>query len=120
MSSDGEKLVDDYLANCVEPQRSTLIEVRARLRDLLPDATEGLSYGFPTFKVKSKGVAGYAAYKHHCSYFPMSGSVFDELADDLTNYERTKGALHFAIDKPLPKSLLRKLVTTRLAHIAMK
>jgi uncharacterized protein YdhG (YjbR/CyaY superfamily) len=68
----------------------------------------------PAFKVEGKTVAGFAAFKHHLSYLPHSGSVLPALADDVSGYEKTKGSLHFAIDKPLPKRLVKKLVTTRM------
>ena len=29
----------------------------------------------------------------------------------------TKGSLHFAIDRPLPKRLVKKLITTRLQQL---
>jgi uncharacterized protein YdhG (YjbR/CyaY superfamily) len=85
--------VDDYLAAAPEPHRSTLTRLRATLRQLLPEATENLSYGMPAFKVEGKAIAGYAYFKNHCSFFPHSGSVLSELADDLGAYEWTKGTL---------------------------
>ena len=36
------------------------------------------------------------------------------LEADLVGYERTSGALHFPIDKPLPKTLVKKLVKAKL------
>jgi hypothetical protein len=40
--------------------------------------------------------------------------------DDVTQFEQTKGSLHFAIDKPLPKRLVKKLVTTRMRQLGLK
>ena len=65
--------VDAYMEGVPEPQRSTLAQVRATLAALLPDAEQTISYGSPTFKVGGRGVAGFAAFAHHCSYLPMSG-----------------------------------------------
>ena len=73
-----------------------------------------MSYGMPAFKVGGRSVAGYAYFKNHCSYFPHSGSVLPGLADQLGGYEWSKGTLRFPIDKPLPKSLVRRLVDARL------
>ena len=86
--SDAE--VDDYLAAVPEPQRSTLERLRAVLAALLPDAEQGISYGVPCFKVGGKGVAGFASYKDHCTYLPMSGSITAELADELTTTSRRR------------------------------
>jgi uncharacterized protein YdhG (YjbR/CyaY superfamily) len=114
----GAQRVEDYLAKVSSPQRETLDAVRASLRRTLPDATEDLKYGMPAFLVDGKGVAGYAAFKAHCSYFPMSGDVLVAAGDAVSKYEVSKGGLRFPSDKPLPITLIRKLVKLRLAEIA--
>jgi len=68
----------------------------------------------PGFKVAGKTVAGFAAFKNHLSYLPHSGAVFPELADELTDYETSSGALRFPIDQPLPPGLVAKLIGVRL------
>jgi uncharacterized protein YdhG (YjbR/CyaY superfamily) len=110
--------IDAYLAKVPEPHRTTLQAVRSRIKAILPDAQECFYYGVPAFKVGGVGIAGFAACKHHCSYFPMSGSVFRAMARDVAKYTITQGSLHFAIDKPLPASLIRKLIKTRRDQIA--
>jgi uncharacterized protein YdhG (YjbR/CyaY superfamily) len=106
--------VDNYLASIDEPKRSTLAALRRTILDLLPDAEECISYGMPAYKVQGKTVAGFAAFKNHLGYLPHSGSVLDKLDDQLRRYERTKGSLHFPIDEPLPRELIRQLLRTRL------
>jgi uncharacterized protein YdhG (YjbR/CyaY superfamily) len=109
--------VDDYLAGLTGPKRSSLEELRRCIRDVLPDAEEGLSYGLPAFKIEGKVVAGFAAFKNHLSYLPHSGSVLTALAGHLADYQKTKGALHFPIDRPLPMELVNLLVRTRMIEL---
>ena len=111
--------VDEYLAGAPEPHRTTLVELRTTLRKILPNASETISYGMPAFKVEGKAVAGYAYWKHHCSYFPHSGSVLPEAADELASYEWSKGTLRFPVDQPLPTSLVRRLVEIRLRQLGL-
>jgi uncharacterized protein YdhG (YjbR/CyaY superfamily) len=73
----------------------------------------------PAFKVGGKTVAGFAAFKNHLSYLPHSGSVLAALADDLAGYETSKGSLRFAVDEPLPKQLVKKLVRTRMRELGL-
>jgi uncharacterized protein YdhG (YjbR/CyaY superfamily) len=73
----------------------------------------------PAFKVRGKTVVGFAAFKHHLSYPPHSGSVLAALADDVAGYEMTRGSLHFAIDEPLPTRLVNKLVITRMRELGL-
>lgn len=110
--------VDDYLAGVPEPQKSTLENLRAVLATLLPEAVQGITYGVPCFKVGGKAVAGFGYYKNHCTYFPMSGSVTGELADELQGYVTAKGSIRFPNDDPLPPRLVERLVEARRAEIA--
>lgn len=107
--------VDEYLAGAPEPQHSTLDALRATLRDVIPEAVEGMSYGVPGFLVDGRPVAGYAFAKKHCSYFPHSGAVLESLAEHLTGYDWSKGTLRFAIGEPLPRDLVELLVKAKLA-----
>ena len=110
--------VDEYLAAVPEPQRSTLEGLRATLAALLPEAEQGITYGVPCFKVGGKGVAGFGFHRNHCTYFPMSGSITAELADELTGYVTAKGSIRFPTDEPLPDDLVARLVEARAREIA--
>ena len=111
--------IDAYLAALEEPTRSTLEELRKAILEVVPDAEQSLSYGLPAFKVRRKTVAGFAAFKNHLSYLPHSGSVLAELGDDVAGFETSKGSLKFAIDKPLPKRLVKKLVAARIRELGV-
>lgn len=108
--------VDQYLAGVPEPARGTLMRLRAVIRSTVPEeATEAISWSMPAFKYKGLLVA-YAAFKDHCSLFPMSSTVIEEFKDDLKAYSTSKGTIRFPLEKPLPAALVRKLVRARLAQ----
>ena len=109
--------IDEYLAALDAPKRTTLQRLRQTILGIIPEAEECISYGMPAFRLEGKVIAGFAAFKNHLAYLPHSGSVFGELADDLAGYESTPGSLHFPIDRPLPKGLVKKLIPTRLKDI---
>lgn len=111
--------VEEYLDAAPEPQQTTLRQLRAMLASILPEAEEGISYGVPAFKVGGKAVAGYAHAKHHCSYFPHSGSVIDRVEPELLEgYDWAKGTLRFPVDAAPSETLVRRLVEIRLAMLA--
>lgn len=112
--------IDTYLAGLDESQRAALQQLRQQIREIVPDAEECISYGMPAFRVEGKVVAGFAAFKNHLSYLPHSGSVLPALAADTADYEGTKSSLHFAVDQPLPKDLVTKLVTARLHEAGLQ
>jgi uncharacterized protein YdhG (YjbR/CyaY superfamily) len=111
----GSADVDKYLATVPQPARATLRKVRATIRSAAPrEATEAISYGIPAFKYNGMLVA-YAAFANHCSFFPASGELLKEFADELKEYPCSKGTIRFGVDKPLPSALVRKLVKARVA-----
>jgi uncharacterized protein YdhG (YjbR/CyaY superfamily) len=109
--------IDDYLAGLDEPKRSTLRDLRQTIVGFIPDAEQCISYGLPAFRLHGKVIAGFAAFKNHLSYLPHSGSVFTELTDEVAEYTITKGSLHFPVDEPLPKALVKKLITVRINQV---
>lgn len=111
--------VDRYLEALEEPKRGTLEALRRSILEVVPEAEQVISYGMPAFKVEGRTVAGFAAFKDHLSYLPHSGSVLATLADDVAAYETSKGSLRFAVDKPLPRQLVKKLVRARMREAGL-
>ena len=105
--------VDEYLRGIGESKRSTLEALRRTILEIVPDAEQVISYKVPAFRVEGRIVAGFAAFNDHLGYLPFSGAVLPELASELEGYTMTKSALHFAVDRPLPKTLVRKLIAAR-------
>ena len=105
--------VDEYLRGLEEPKRSTLETLRRTILEIVPDAEQVISYKVPAFRVDGQTVAGFAAFKDHLSYLPFSGSMLPELTNELAGYTMTKSALHFPVDRALPKKLVRKLIAAR-------
>ena len=108
--------VDAYLRGLEEPKRGTLQTLRTTILEIVPEAEQVISYRVPAFQVSGTTVAGFAAFRNHLSYLPFSGSVLPQLADELEDYTITKSALHFAVDQPLPATLVEKLIAVRLAE----
>ncbi len=50
----------------------------------------------------------------------MGSSVLDSFRDELKPYRTAKGTLSFPLDKPMPASLIKKIVKARLAQNAAK
>jgi uncharacterized protein YdhG (YjbR/CyaY superfamily) len=116
----GKADVAAYLARVPEPARATLEKMRAMIRAAAPkEATEALSYKIPSFQYKG-ALVWYAAFKKHCSFFPMDHSLADEFAEELKSCKVLKGTIQFAVDKPLSKALVTKIVKARVAANEVK
>jgi uncharacterized protein YdhG (YjbR/CyaY superfamily) len=113
------KTVDEYFAAVPQPARGTLQKVRAAIRSAVPaDTTEVLSYGIPAFRHKQV-LVWYATFAEHCSFFPTA-AVIAAFRDDLKGYTLSKGTIQFPTDKPLPATLIKKMVKARVAEVAAK
>jgi len=111
--------VDAYIAALPRDQRDALTTFRTRLRALLPDHIEVLSYAMPGFRQpgpKGKMVVGYAAFAKHLGLYPHSGSVIPRI--DCSPFKTSKSGVLFTADQPLPDALLRQIIETRQAEIA--
>jgi uncharacterized protein YdhG (YjbR/CyaY superfamily) len=110
------KTVEDYLVSVPEPARTTLNQIRAIIRSVVPpETTEAISYGMPAFKYKGN-LFGYAAFSDHCSLFPMSPSVIEAFREELKGFPTSKGTIRFPSDKPPSATLVKKLVKARIAE----
>jgi uncharacterized protein YdhG (YjbR/CyaY superfamily) len=107
-----------HLKKFDKPQRDALQAVRESIAAALPEAEEVIKYGMPTFALNGKGFIGFDGFKNHNSIFPYSGSVNARLKEELAGYEQTKGSIHFAIDKPFPKALIKKIIKVKLQMLA--
>ena len=99
-----------------EPKRSTLEVLRRTILEVVPGAEQVISYRVPAFRVGGKTVVSFATFRDRLSYLPFSGSVLSQLADELAGYTMTKSALHFPVDRPLSKKLVKRLIAMRLAE----
>ena len=112
---DGGKTVAAYLAALPKDSRAALQKLRKDIRAAAPGATELIAWDMPAFK-QGRLLVGYAAFKDHCSFFPMSVAVMRRYAAELKKYVVTKGSIHFSVAKPPPTTLVKKLVRTRIVE----
>lgn len=111
----GTAAVDAYLAEAPEAHRKALQALREQIRELAPEATEGISYAIPGFKYRGRGLISYASFTAHCSVFP--GAVAADYAADLPGYKIAKGTIQFTPDHPLPTMVLERMIRDRMAVI---
>lgn len=61
---------------------------------------------------------GFGATANHCAFYLMSSSTVEAHKDEIKDYDTSKGTIRFQADKPLPATLVRKLVKARIAENA--
>ena len=98
--------VDDYIAAQSAAAQPRLRELRAIVRDAVPEASEVIAYGIPTYKFAS-GLVSIGAAKGHVALY---GGAMDACVEELRVFQTSKGTVKFPLDKQIPEALVRKLV----------
>ena len=109
-------VVDDYLKNVSEPQKSVLEHVRQVIKQAIPDAEDVITYAMPGFKYKKRYLVAFNAFKDHMSIFPGAKAA-EKMAAQLKDYKVSKGTIQFTTEHPLSDSLIQELIRIRAKTI---
>lgn len=101
--------IDQYIGSFPEEVQVILKEVRRRIRQVVPEAGETISYRIPTMTLSGKHLVYFAAWKQHISLYPIP-EVAGSFEQELAPYLAGRGTLRFPLNKPLPYDLIGRLV----------
>ncbi|MBX2947549.1 MAG: DUF1801 domain-containing protein [Cyclobacteriaceae bacterium] len=104
--------MDSYIAMFPNNVQDLLQQLRQTIRKAAPQAEETISYQMPTFKLNGN-LVHFAAYKSHIGFYPAPSGL-KAFEKEISNYTHSKGAVQFPLDKPLPKSLISRIVKHRV------
>jgi len=111
--------IDEYLAALSAEQRGALEKLRRTIRAAAPGAEECISYRLPAFR-KDGTLVAFGATGNHCAFYLMSSTTLDAFEEELKGHDTSTGTIRFQPGKPLPATLVRKLVRARLAENAAR
>ena len=109
--------IDEYLAPLSNEKRAALEKLRRAIKSAAPRAEECISYQIPAFRLGGRMLVAFGAAAKHCAFYPGSFPL-EAHKDELKAYDTSKGTIRFQADRPLPATLVRKLVKTRIAEHA--
>jgi len=106
------QLVDDWTIarGSTGGSGTVLFEDRSQSRD----ASEIISYQ-PAL-ARDGVIVWYAGFADHVSLFP-SGAVLAPLKGELTGFKTSRGTVQFPLDRPIPVTLVKKLVRARIEEL---
>jgi uncharacterized protein YdhG (YjbR/CyaY superfamily) len=103
--------VDSYLAAQPDEVRAALVKVRAAMRRALPRSVEAIKYNMPAYLVDDRAVVSFAGWKTHYALYIVDPILFEAIAKELVGRQASKGIIRFALDEPVPESVLKRLAT---------
>jgi uncharacterized protein YdhG (YjbR/CyaY superfamily) len=104
--------IDEYIAGFPKDVQDILEKLRVTIRKAAPDAKETINYAIPTFTLEGN-LVHFAAFKNHIGFYPAPSGI-QAFKKELSVFEGAKGSVQFPIDKPLPLSLVTKIVKFRV------
>lgn len=99
--------IDEYIAAQDEALRPRLQEIRGLIRAAIPEAEERISWSMPTYW-KERNLIHFAASKKHLGLYPGDEAVA-HFADELKDYDVSKGTIRFPYSKELPAEMIQKI-----------
>ena len=108
--------IDEYIKLFPRAVSLKLKAVREVIRKIVPNSTEGISYGMPTFKLNNKNLVHFAAYEGHIGFYPTPSGV-NKFKNELVKYKTSKGAIQFPLDEALPLAIIQKIVKFRVKEV---
>jgi uncharacterized protein YdhG (YjbR/CyaY superfamily) len=111
--------VDACIAPQPHDQRAALTALRGRLKALLPDHLEAMSYAMPGFRKpgrKGRMAVGFAAFARHLGLYSHSGTLIPRI--DCAPFKTSKSGVLFTPDRPLPEVPLQRIIMARQAELS--
>jgi len=110
----GTNKVDEYIASCPKEAQGNLAKIRVAIRAAAPGARERTDY----FQMPGYSYSGYdydgmfAWFSFRKSYIRLHvrPPVIQEHSKELADFPTTKAIVSFPMDKPIPLTLVKKLV----------
>lgn len=109
MTTPPSRTVSGYINNFPAGIRERLKHIRATIKQIAPDAEEGISYAMPAYKLNGKPLVYFAGYRNHIGLY-ATPSGHSRFAKELSPYKQGKGSVQFPADQPLPLGLVEKIV----------
>ena len=110
--------IDEYIKTFPKDIQKILESVRQAIKNAAPEAEETINYQIPTFKLNGI-LVHFAAFKNHIGFYPTPSGQ-KAFQKELAVYKSGKGSVQFPLDKPIPLSLIKKIVQYRVKENSAK
>lgn len=113
MAKTDYQTIDQYHQAFSDESLARMQTIRKIIHEVVPDATESISYQIPCFKYKGYLIYYCAFPKHISLSHPYSEAFWEHFKADLAGYKTSKSVIQIPTDKPLPEALIRRIIVFR-------
>lgn len=106
------KNFEDYLERFPRDVQQRLKQMRLTIKKAAPQSKETISYGIPAFTLNGM-LVWFAGFKNHIGFYPRTSAIA-AFRKELSAYKGAKGSVQFHFDKPLPLTLISRMVKFRV------
>ena len=110
------KTIDEFISQYPPEVQTILQKIRALIQKSAPGAEEAMAYGIPTFKLNSKNLVHFSAFKEHIGFYPTPAGI-EKFRKELSAYEGAKGSVKFPLTKPVPYALIGRITQFRVKEV---
>jgi uncharacterized protein YdhG (YjbR/CyaY superfamily) len=104
--------IEEYVNAAPAAVQEKLWQLHEYICKAAPGATKGLKWSMPAYSYQ-RILVTFAVFKNHIGFYPMAAAL-QAFAKELAKYKTAKGSVQFPLDKPLPLSLISKIVKFRV------
>lgn len=110
------KDITSYIDSFPKEVQIILKSLRTTVKKVAPKAEESISYGMPAYKLNSKPIVYFAAFKNHIGFY-ATPSAHIKFIKELSKYKQGKGSVQFPLNNALPISLITRMIKFKKAQI---
>ena len=110
--SQKNRAVDAYLAGLAPARRQALSQVRALIREVVPEAEETMRYRMPTYAYHGRPLCAFASQKHYMSLYMDTGLV-EKYRSELSGLDVGKSCIRFRRLERLPLDIIEAILVEK-------
>jgi len=104
--------IEEYISTAPVEIQDKVYKLHECIRAAAPGAVENIKWRMPAYSYQ-KILVTFVVFKHHIGFYPMPSAI-KAFKKDLAKYKTAAGSIQFPHDKPLPLSLITKIVKFRV------
>jgi uncharacterized protein YdhG (YjbR/CyaY superfamily) len=111
--------VEAYIKAFPKNVQVIMEKIRGIIKEMAPEALEGISYGMPGYKTHGRPLVYFAGYEKHIGFY-ATPTGHEKFAAELSKYKQGKGSVQFPLDQPIPFDLIARIVAFRVKENSAK